>query len=25
MFKLEELENIGLLPIGFEGGKWFYR
>jgi hydroxymethylpyrimidine pyrophosphatase-like HAD family hydrolase len=24
MFTLEELERIGSLPIGFEGGKWFY-
>jgi hypothetical protein len=23
-FKLEELEKIDLLPIGFEAGKWFY-
>lgn len=25
MIKLEELEDIDSLPIGFEGGKWFYR
>src|SRR5450759_1442634 len=25
MFKLEELENIDSLPIGFEAGKWFYK
>jgi hypothetical protein len=24
MFKLEDLENIESLPIGFEDGKWFY-
>jgi len=25
MFKLEELDGIDSIPIGFEGGKWFYR
>jgi hypothetical protein len=25
IFKLEELENINLLPIGFKAGKWFYK
>jgi hypothetical protein len=24
MLKFEELDNYALLPIGFEGGKWFY-
>jgi hypothetical protein len=24
LFKLEELEDIDSLPIGFEEGKWFY-
>ena len=25
MFKLEELESIDALPIGFEEGRWFYK
>jgi hypothetical protein len=24
MYKLEDLENIGSIPISFEGGKWFF-